>query len=114
MAEVPVTINGVICDLYGRTILGPVKIVGSLMKSGVGVGGGPIIPEEPPAGGGGGGDEHPAHPIELPHPEHPIANPPEGPATNPPSVQWVWGYSPKLGSWTPVYVPGEGQPGPKS
>lgn len=50
MAAVPVTINGVIIDLYGRTIMGPVKIVGEIMKSGVGVGGGPIIP--PPSGGG--------------------------------------------------------------
>lgn len=50
MAEVPITINGVLIDYYGRTIAGPLKIVGSAMITGLGVGGGPIVP---PDGGGG-------------------------------------------------------------
>lgn len=119
MAEVPITINGVICDLYGKTILGPVKIVGSMMKSGLGVGGGPILPEEPPAGGGGG-DAHPEHPIFYPpHPEHPIVLPPDTPTdppteppTNPSDPQWQWVYAPAVKGWTPAFVPGPTDPQP--
>ena len=77
MAAVPCVINGVIVDLYGRTIMGPVKIMGEFIRSDVGVGGGPIIPEPkpplPPLGiwpGPGDpdfpGGPHPAHPIVLP------------------------------------------------
>lgn len=48
MAAVPCVINGVIVDLYGRVIMGPVKIMGEIMRSDVGVGGGPIIPPDKP------------------------------------------------------------------
>lgn len=126
MAEIPITINGVICDLYGRTITGPVKIVGSLMKSGLSVGGGPIFP---PEGGSGPGD--PTHiwgPTD-PRPTPPIANVPgidnpnppgwgDGPPEQPPADGMVkpppedggWGYHPDYG-WG--YYPGPGQPQPK-
>lgn len=123
MADVPITINGVICDLYGRTITGPVKIVGSMVKSGVGVGGGPIIPPEQGGGGpvdpGYGVPEHPADPGYFPpRPAHPIVLPPDPPTeppteppTKPPSDNWVWGFVPDGsggGVWKPVYVPGGG------
>lgn len=124
MAEVPITINGVICDLYGRTITGPIKLVGSAMLTGLGVGGGPIIP---PDGGGiqPPSDAHPSHPIALPgdpwwgqdlHPAHPIVIPPgwgEGPPVDPPPTGGIkppppdggWGYHPEYG-WG--YFPGGG------
>lgn len=78
MAEVPVNINGVIVDLYGRTIMGPVKIVGSMSRTDVGIGGGPIIPPD---------------------------QPPVDPPTEPPSPQWQWVWNQALG-WHPAYVPG--------
>lgn len=127
MAEVPITINGVICDLYGRTITGPVKIVGSAMITGLGVGGGPIIP--PGSGGQPPSDAHPAHPIVLPgdpswgdpHPAHPIVIPPpptEPPDTGggeegvikPPPPEGGWGYVEPYG-WG--FFPGSSNPGPK-
>lgn len=112
MAEVPITINGVICDLYGRTITGPIKIVGSLMKSGVSVGGGPIIPPEggPPGGGGppsiwpGPGDP------DFPGGGGPPPTPSDPTVVKPPPPEGGWGYSPDLG-WG--YYPGPGQPEPK-
>lgn len=141
MAEIPVTITGVICDLYGRTITGPVKIVGSMVRSGLSVGGGPIIPPDGSPGGpggsppgiwpgpgdpdfpGGGGPPgtwppqrppHPAHPIVLPTP--PTEPPPVDPPTQPPSDNWVWGFVPDGsggGVWKPVFVPeGGGKPQP--
>lgn len=93
MAEVPITINGVICDLYGRTITGPIKLVGSASITGLGVGGGPIIP---PDGGGGGGDKPPGiwGGGNEPFPTPPIANVPGAP-----------GYRPPVGIW-----PGPGDP----
>lgn len=115
MAAVKVTITGVICDLYGRTISGPVKIVGEAVYTDLGVGGGPIIP--PPS------DAHPEHPIVLPpeqppHPAHPIVlpdDPPTEPPTTPPNPNWVWGFVPDGsggGDWKPVFIPPEGTGAP--
>lgn len=128
MAAVPITINGVICDLYGRTITGPVKIVGELVRSDVGIGGGPIIPppgDKPPGSPPGiwpgpgdpdfpGGGYHPAHPIVLPpiipggppinigaHPEHPIVLPPP-PDTTPPPPGMAVKPPPDSGGWAYV------------
>lgn len=91
MAAIPITINGVVCDLYGRTITGPIKIVGEAMISGLHVGGGPLPggpdngPPRPPLSIWGGAiDPYPGHPL----PEPP-GKPPE--VTDPP-VTWkaVW------------------------
>lgn len=92
MAAVPVNINGVIVDYYGRTIMGPIKIVGEMSRSDVGIGGGPIIP--PP----NGGDKPPTDPGA--HPSHPIALPgdPWWPPSTPPTL-------PPPGS-PPVMIPG--------
>lgn len=89
MAAVNVTINGVICDLYGRTITGPVKVVGEMMYSDRVIGGGPIFPqppeEKPPGIWPGPGD--PDYPAGGPHPEHPIVIPPNKPDV-PPDTIW--------------------------
>lgn len=76
MAAVPITINGVLCDKYGRTIQ-QVVLVGDATITGVGVGGGPIVPPE------GGGEGPPSIWPSPGHPAHPIA--PGGP---PPGI---WG-----------------------
>src|SRR6516165_8916547 len=76
MAEVPVTIVGTVAPM-GKASGDqpyPAVITGKLNITGLGVGGGPIMP---PAGGGG---EHPAHPIYLP----PVISGPPGPWPSPP------------------------------
>lgn len=119
MAAVSVTINGVICDLYGRTITGPVKIVGELMYTDRQVGGGPIVPPDQPPDGGNGKPPidtgaHPSHPIALPGdpwwPQPPI-NPPDPPTEGkPPPPEGGWGWHPEYG-WG--YFPmGGGKPQP--
>lgn len=102
MAAVNVTITGVLIDLYGRTISGPLKLVGEAVYSDLGVGGGPIIPPsgggngKPPGTWGGAGEPFPTPPIHIPpgkpevpppsiwppgpgidFPSHPIVIPPE-------------------------------------
>lgn len=109
MAEVPITINAVICDLYGRTISGPLKIVGSASITGLGVGGGPIIPPDAGSPGqppsiwpgpgdpdfpGGGNKPGGIWGPNDPRPTPPIANAPGvGPNPNPPG----WGDGPPDG-----------------
>lgn len=93
MAAVPVTINGVIIDYYGRTIMGPIKIVGEMVRSDVSIGGGPIIPpdEKPP-------DVPPPSIWPIPgDPDYPILNPPDKPI-EPGTII----------TWTPVWTPGRG------
>lgn len=94
MAAVPVTIDGVLCDLYGRTIQ-RVKLVGEMIRSDVGIGGGPIIP--PP---NGPPDEKPPRPPlgiwpGPGDPDFPGGRPPDGvkpPDPVGPPVSWkaVW------------------------
>lgn len=99
MAAVNITINGVICDLYGRTITGPVKIVGEAMYSDRQVGGGPM----PPGEGGAPPDlgiwPNPPEGI-APHPEHPIVYPPtEPPPDGPPDSDGFIKAPPAGGGW---------------
>jgi hypothetical protein len=118
MAEVPVTIN---CIIYPKTKGGtaqpyPAVIVGQAWVSGLGVGGGPVVPPEMPGVPPG----VPTHPIVLPPPgtpTHPIVipePPPEMPTVpsepKPPPPGGGWGWHPDYG-WG--YFPGPGQPGPK-
>src|SRR5215831_15624168 len=104
MAEVPVTINGVIYPkAKGGTMRPtPVTIVGSAWVTGLGVGGGPIVPpDQPPPVDG----NHPAHPIVLP-PTDPVVPPeiPQDPTVvKPPPPEGGWGWSPQYG-WG--YFPG--------
>lgn len=87
MAAVEVTISGVLYDKTARTTQ-PVVLIGEATLTGLGVGGGPIIPDpqppKPPTWGG-----HPEHPIyHPPHPEHPIVLPPGTPV--PPNTDVIW------------------------
>ena len=118
MGVVPVTINGVMFPKGKSADDEPVPctIVGYAWVTGLGVGGGPVIPS----------GEHPAHPIVLPpaapgEPTHPIVLP-EPPEVSPPDPPMVpsepkppppgggWGWSPDYG-WG--YFPGSGGAGPK-
>jgi hypothetical protein len=138
MADVPVTLNGVLYDLYGRTTQ-RVVFIGDASYTGLGVGGGPM-PGGPPLGiwggrpppyvdiGGPGPQPHPEHPIVLPpvdpggppvqiwpspgHPAHPIVLPPPPPEGNkPPPPDGGWGYSSEYG-WG--YFPMGQSAGPKA
>lgn len=104
MAAVPVAINGVIVDYYGRTIMGPVKIVGEMVRSDVGVGGGPIYPPE----GGGGSPDHIWGGGNEPFPTPPIANVPGAPGYRPPGDH-IWGPTDPRPT-PPIYLP-PGYPG---
>lgn len=76
MAGVQVTIDGVIWDKHlkaGR----PVTIIGEAILTGLGVGGGPIMPPE--GGGGGGAPDHIWGGGNVPMPTPPIANVPGAP-----------------------------------
>jgi hypothetical protein len=120
MGVVPVTINGVMFP-KGKSASDkpvPCTIVGYAWVTGLGVGGGPIMPDPLPPG-------TPEHPIVLPpaspgEPTHPIVLPeppvvPPDPPTDPgmvkpPPPNGGWGWHPDYG-WG--YFPGPGQPGPK-
>lgn len=134
MAAVPVTIVGILTTDQGST---NATMVGMASLTGLGVGGGPIMPPS---------DAHPEHPIVLPpgrpidpgaHPEHPIVipptiwpDPPEGTAPHPehpivippppdipnaPPLQakivWVPPGYPNSG-WNVIYVPTGEHPAP--
>lgn len=87
MAEVPVTLSGVLFDKTNRTQQ-LVTFMGLASLTGVGVGGGPIIPpdegQKPPLGFWGPPDMPPGFwgggmgpgVKPQPHPEHPIVIPP--------------------------------------
>jgi hypothetical protein len=121
MGAVPVTISGVMFPKGKSADDEPVPctIVGYAWATGLGVGGGPIMPSPLPPG-------TPAHPIVLPpappgEPTHPIVlpEPPEIEPPDPPSDPSIvkppppgggWGWSPEYG-WG--YFPGTGGAGPK-
>lgn len=81
MAALPVTLSGTLYDLYQRTTQ-QVVFIGDASLTGVGVGGGPIVP--PDQGGGGG---------QPPQPSHPIYNPGGPPGSSPPGF-WGGGMGP--------------------
>ena len=114
MAAVPVTLAVVV---YPKDKSGdpyPATIVGYAWATGLGVGGGPVMPPNvpahpiviPPAAPG-----VPTHPIVLPEPP---TEPPEIPTVpsepKPPPPGGGWGWSPEYG-WG--YFPGTGGAGPK-
>lgn len=102
MAAVEVTITGTLYDKLNRTTQ-QVVLIGEASLTGVGVGGGPIIPPGQP-----GGPPHIWGPPDMPpgfwgggmgpgvkpqpHPEHPIVIPPKPPEPIEPPVKWkpVW------------------------
>jgi len=76
MAAVPVSLSGVLYDLYNRTTQ-RVIFIGDASLTGLGVGGGPIIPDQPaqpPGIWGGGNEPFPTPPIWWPG----FPNPPGG------------------------------------
>jgi hypothetical protein len=107
MAEVEVTINGVIYDKTQRTAR-PVVIVGSASLTDLGVGGGPIPP---------------GHAPDRPRPTPPVAGWPDYPGQPGPPGSPGWGRPPSpggppLGTWggdspwpgyatPPIYLPPE-------
>lgn len=103
MAEVPVTLNGVLFDLWNKTSQ-RVVLIGDASLTGLGIGGGPMPPGpgQPPVGGPPG---QPIHPIWGP----PGFNPP-GPGMPP----GIWGGAPPLypdiGFPIPQPPPGGGRP----
>lgn len=126
MAAVEVTITGTLYDKLNRTTQ-QVVLIGEASLTGVGVGGGPIVPppldpnaprpSHPIAVPGDpwwGGDLKPSHPIALPGDPwwpKPPTEPPEPPtAVKPPPPEGGWAWSPEWG-WG--YYPGTGNPGPK-
>ena len=136
MAEVPVTMNGVLYDLYNRTTQ-RVVFIGDASLTGLGVGGGPIVPPGQPPGGGGQPPGYPTFPIagypDFPYPSQPIyrpgypggspppslrppEQPPEGPTDDngfvkPPPGDGGWSYHETYG-WG--YYPGTTAAGPKN
>lgn len=84
MAAVEVTISGVLYDKLSRTTQN-VVLIGEATLTGLGVGGGPIMPPGPITPPGGGWPPHPEHPIP-PRPEHPIVLPPVPIPPNTPNV----------------------------
>ena len=102
MSAVEVTITGVLYDKLSRTGR-PVVLIGEASLTGVGVGGGPIIPE-------GGGEEppeiwpspgRPTHPIAPGGPEVPPMpeEPPTGGGDKPPPTDGGWGFVADWSKW---------------
>ena len=134
MASVPVTLDGVLYDLQNKTTQ-RVVFIGDASLSGLGVGGGPVIP--PPSGGQPpsvwpnppeGIAPHPEHPIApggpppgiwpnppegiAPHPEHPIVIPPDKPPDPvQPPIEWKAIWHPEEG-WMVVGIPNVPHPTP--
>lgn len=129
MAAVPIAINGVFYP--SNKMDKPIKgtFFGNAFIPGLGIGGGPIIPpdqlppdinpEPPLVIWGGPIDPYPdiGLPGPQPHPEHPIVIPPEPPPIQPPATPTLphegWNWSAAKSGWYYLYIPGEGEAGPK-
>ena len=137
MAAVEVTISGVLFDKVNRTTQN-VVLVGEASLTGLGVGGGPVIP---PSGGGGSPpgiwgptDPRPGNPIsgipglpgyeppsrppiiwgpDDPRPQPPIELPPDLPPTLPDQrpIDWKAAWTPETG-WIVVGIPNVPVPTP--
>jgi hypothetical protein len=132
MSAVEVTISGTLFDKLNRTTQ-QVVLIGEATLTGVGVGGGPVIPPQQPTPPDPNAPQ-PSHPIMLPgmpgwgvppgaHPSHPIAlpgdpwwpkppvQPPQPPeVVKPPPPEGGWGWVPPYG-W--AYFPSPSDPTPK-
>ena len=107
MAAVPVEIRGTLYDLASKSAR-QVYLVGEAIKSGVGVGGGPVVP---PSGNGdhiwGPTDPRPTPPIHIP--PVPTEPPPSG-GDKPPPETGGWGYVAEWSAWGYFPAAGEAQP----
>lgn len=115
MASVPVTIVAMVYPRNKTVEPYPATIQGFANITGLGVGGGPILPpdEVPPVDPplviwGGGNEPFPTPPIFIP-PDLPPDNPPPKPV--PPHEGWNW--SAAKSGWYFLYVPRPGTAEPK-
>lgn len=119
MAAVPITFRGTMYPKDKSVKPYAFTAVGMANITGFEVGGGPIIPPDEI-------DEVPKPPGDwviwpppgpLPGIEHPIVIPPDLPPTEPPSTPQAphegWNWSAAKSGWYYLYVPGEGDSGPK-
>lgn len=100
MAAIPVTISGVLFDKLARTQQN-VVLIGAASRTGLGVGGGPIIPDTPVELPPGIWPDPPEG--QAPHPEHPIVIPPP-PGVDGPPIEAVTIWTPDTG-WAVIFVP---------
>ena len=125
MAAVELTFSGVLYDKLSRTTR-PVVLIGEASLTGLGVGGGPILPGDPPQIWGptdprpgwglpseppviwGPNDPRPTPQIHIPRP--PVDPPIDSDAVKPPPDGGGWGYFPTYG-WG--YFPKLTDAGPK-
>ena len=129
MSAVEVTITGLLYDRANRTTQN-VVLIGEATLTGLGVGGGPIVPEpqppgiwpspghpahpiapggKPPGFWGGAGEGFPTPPIVIPKP--PTEPPPDG-GDKPPPESGGWGYVAEWSAWG--YFPASDQASPKA
>lgn len=112
MAAVEVTISGVLYDKVNRTTQN-VVLIGEATLTGLGVGGGPIIPpgNGKPPGIWGPTDPRPTPPIYIPQPPSIPTEPPPDGGDKPPPESGGWGYVAEWSQWG--YFPGPDQAAPK-
>lgn len=117
MSSVPITFQGMMYPRDKSVKPYPFTALGVASITGLEVGGGPILPPgevEPPPGW-----EIWPNPPEgvAPTPEHPIVLPPTLPPVDPPAQPEPphegWNWSTVKSGWYYLYVPGEGEAGPK-
>lgn len=121
MSAVPITFRGMMYPRDKSVKPYPFTALGTAEITGLGVGGGPIVPPDeigdipkPP-----GDWEIWPNPPEgtAPHPEHPIVIPPDLPPVDPPAQPVPphegWNWSAVKSGWYYLYVPGEGEASPK-
>lgn len=114
MAAVEVTISGVLYDKLNRTTQN-VVLIGEATLTGLGVGGGPIVPPGQPPQIWGPPDPRPNPPIAFPPgwvggvpPQQPVDPPPTLVKPPPPGGGWAY-----VQEWGWGYYPGSTAAGPK-
>lgn len=117
MSAVPITFHGMMYPKDHSVRPYAFTAVGTAEITGLGIGGGPIIPpgeiEKPP----GDWEIWPNPPEGVaPHPEHPIVLPPTLPPDHPPNPvpppHEGWNWSQSKNGWYYLYVPGKDDPQP--